>query len=164
MTFLIRPLGEQHELSKFTCGNAELDGWLRDHARTTTGQGTRTYVLVADDETVVGYFAIAPHTIDRDQLSKKTGRGAPMHIPAILLAKLALDQRLHGNHLGSELLITALDIIVEAARRAGGKFVVVDASAAAFYAHHDFEPMPSNPSRFTRKLSTVAKAIGKPWP
>lgn len=167
MTFRLEPLADHHDLTEFTCGNPELDDWLTHHARTATGQGTRTYLVVDEDERVVAYFSVAPHTIERDHLSKKSGRGAPQHTPTILLAKLALAEHLHGQHLGSELLITALDTIVEAARRAGGRFVVVDAiddDAAAFYRHHEFEPMPANPHRFTRKLSTIAKAIGKPWP
>lgn len=167
MTFRLEPLADHHDLTGFTCGNLELDDWLCHHARNATGQGTRTYLLLDAHYEVVGYFSVAPHTIERDQLSKKSGRGAPQHIPAILLAKLALAEHLHGQRLGSELLVVALDTIVEAARRAGGKFVVVDTiddTAAEFYAHHEFEPMPANPHRFTRKLSTIAKAIGKPWP
>ena len=166
MTYRIEPLADHHDLTTFECGKTELDAWLRDHARTATGQGTRTYVLIGASDQVVAYIAIAPHTIDRESLSKKAGRGAPQHIPAILPAKLALAESLHGRHLGSELLIAALDTIVEAARQAGGKFIVVDAideEAAAFYTHHEFEAMPANPLRFTRKLSTIAKALGKPW-
>ncbi len=167
MTFRLEPLADHHDLSAFACGNPELDDWLRIHARNATGQGTRTYVLLDEDDQVVGYFAVAPHTIERAQLAKKSARGAPEHIPAILLAKLALAEHLQGQHLGSELLVIALDTIVEAARRAGGKFLVIDAiddTAAAFYTRHEFEPMPADPHRFTRKLSTIAKAIGAPWP
>lgn len=167
MTLEVEPLADHHGLADFSCGVDELDDWLATHARTATGHGTRTYVLVNERGQVVGYFAVAPHTITRGDLSIRSGRGAPRQIPAILLAKLALAEELHGRHLGGELLVTALRVIVGAARRAGGKFVVVDAidgAAAAFYAHHDFEPMPENPHRLTRKLSTVAKAIGEPWP
>jgi predicted N-acetyltransferase YhbS len=167
VTFRLEALADHHDLSELRCGNRELDDWLHQHARTATGQGTRTYILVDAQDRVAGYFSLAPHTIERDQLSKKSARGAPRHTPAILLAKLALAEHLHGQHLGSELLVVALDTIVEAARRAGGKFVVVDAiddTAAAFYAYHEFEPMPANPRRLTRKLSTIAKAIGTPWP
>lgn len=116
---------------------------------------------------MIGYFAIAPHTIDRDHLSRKAGRDAPRHIPAILLAKLALAEHLQGQGLGSELLVVALGRIVDAARRAGGKFVVVDAvdgAAASSYAHHEFESLPSAPLRFTGKLSSVAHAIAASWP
>jgi GNAT superfamily N-acetyltransferase len=167
LTLRVEPLNEHHHLDGFRCGNPDLDEWLCVHARTATGQGTRTYVLLDDDDRVVGYFAIAPHTIDRDDLSRKVGRGAPRHIPAILLAKLALTDDLHGERLGSELLIVALDTTVEAARRAGGKLVVVDAiddTAAGFYIHHEFETVPGNAHRLVRKLSTIACALGHPWP
>jgi GNAT superfamily N-acetyltransferase len=123
--------------------------------------------MLADDDRVVGYFAIAPHTIDRDDPSKRTARGAPRHIPAILLAKLALTEDLHDQDLGGELLVVALDTIIEAARRAGGKFVVVDAindTAASFYVHHEFEPIPDSPHRLVRKLSSIARALDRPWP
>ena len=167
MTYRVEPLDQDHDLVEFRCGNAELDGWLHDHAHAAKGQGTRTYVVLDDDELIIGYFAIAPHTIDRDSLSTKTGRGAPRHIPAILLAKLALAEELHGQRLGSELLVVALDTIIDAARLAGGRFVVVDAideAATGFYAHHDFEAMTANPRRLIRKLSTIARALGRPWP
>ena len=154
-----------HDLSGFRCGNTELDSWLYDHARTATGHGTRTYVVLDDGDQVIAYFAIAPHTIDRGGFSKN--QSAAQQIPAVLLAKLALAEHLHGQRLGSELLVVALEVILDAARRAGGKFVVVDAfddGAAAFYAHHEFEAMPTNPRRLTRKLSTIARALDEPWP
>lgn len=115
----------------------------------------------------MGYFAIAPHLVEREAVPARIGRGAPRQIPAVLLAKLALDQRAHGAGLGRALLIRALEKIVEAAKRGGGKVVVVDAideEAAAFYQHHDFEPLPGNPKRLVLKLSTVAKALKIPWP
>ena len=93
--------------------------------------------------------------------------GAPRQIPAILLAKLALDGSRQGQGLGSELLVVALQVIVEAARAAGGRLVVVDAiddAAAAFYRHHDFTPLPGDPRRLVLKLSTAAKALGLTWP
>ena len=167
MTYLAEPLGEHHDLVAFDCGNDELNDWLRRHARTATGQGTRTYVVLDGDGRVVGYVAIAPHTIDRESLSKSQGRGAPRQIPAVLLAKLALARDLQGQQLGGELLVVALGIIVEAARRVGGKVVVVDAvdeAAASFYEHHEFAPIPGNPHRLVRKLSAIARALDLPWP
>ena len=156
-----------HALDSFTCGVDELDDWLRLHARNATGHGTRTYVLVDHGGHVVGYFAIAPHVLQRHEAPSDIGRGAPQQIPAILLAKLALDVSLHGQGLGAELLVAALDTVVDAARRAGGRLVVVDAideHAAEFYRRHDFRPLPQRPDRLVMKLSTAAKALGRPWP
>jgi GNAT superfamily N-acetyltransferase len=167
LTYSIQPLAD-HDLGAFDCGNEELSQWLKRHARQATRQGTRTYVLVSDETTaVLGYFAIAPHLLDREDTPKKIGRGAPRQIPAILLAKLALDRRAQGQGLGSELLVRALEHIVEAARTAGGKVIVVDAiddKAIGFYERHDFEAVPGSPGRLLKKLSTVALALGLPWP
>lgn len=166
MTFLLEPLSAGHVLDDFDSGNETIDRWLAQHARTATGQGTRTYVLV-DEGRVVGYFAIAPHTIDRELLPRSAGRGSPRQIPAVLLAKLALDRQLQGQGLGAELLVVALETIVAAARQVGGKFVVVDAiddAAVAFYEHHDFVAIPSSPRRLLSKLSTIARALDLGWP
>ena len=166
MTFRVEPLAA-HDHSEFACGNAELDDWLQRHARTATAQGTRTSVLVDEDGRVVGYFALAPHLLMRDDAPPRLARGAPAQIPAILLAKLALDSTIHGRGLGRELLVHALETILAAARRAGGRVVLVDAiddEALAFYEHHDFEPLPARPRRLLMKLSTAAKALDVPWP
>ena len=162
----VEPLAA-HDVAGFTSGNPQLDGWLRQHASTAIGQGTRTYVLVDDGGVVMGYFAIAPHLLERDDAPGPLARGAPKQIPAILLAKLALDASVQGQGMGSELLVVALEVIVSAARRAGGRVVVVDAiddSAQAFYEHHDFAPLPGQARRLVMKLSSVAKALGVPWP
>ncbi|MGI8793116.1 MAG: GNAT family N-acetyltransferase [Acidimicrobiales bacterium] len=165
MTLRVEALGD-HRLDEFRCGNADLDDWLKHHARGATGHGTRTYVVV-HEANLVGYFAIAPHYLRRQDAPRKIARGAPSEIPAVLLAKLALDQSIQGQGLGSELLVFALRRIVEAARQAGGRLVVVDAiddPARRFYEHHDFEPLPDDDRRLMMKLSTAAKALKLDWP
>lgn len=168
MTYRVERLDDRHDLEPFDCGNDELSEWLKRHARSATGQGTRTYVLVAEPTgRVVGYFAIAPHMVEREEVPRPVGRGAPRQIPAILLAKLALDRGWHGSGLGSDLLVRALAMIVEAAQVAGGKLVVVDAideAATRFYERHDFDVVPGSSTRLVKKLSTVAKALVLPWP
>jgi GNAT superfamily N-acetyltransferase len=116
---------------------------------------------------VVGYFALAPHLLERDEAPPGVRRGAPQRIPAILLARLALDKSLQGQGLGAELMIYALTTIVAAARAAGGRLVVVDAvdeNAASFYRAHNFKPSPADPRRLIMKLSTAARALGLSWP
>lgn len=166
MTSYVEPLGE-HSLEQFACGKADLDEWLRKHARTATGHGTRTYVLVDEDQRVLGYFAIAPHLLGRGDAPQRLARGAPEQIPGVLLAKFALDSSVHGRGLGAELLIVALDIILAAARRVGGRVVIVDAiddAAHSFYEHHDFVSLPGDSRRLVMKLSSVAHALGAQWP
>ena len=74
-------------------------------------------------------------------LPARIGRGDLNEIPAILLARLALDESLHGTGLGAQLLVDALSRIVGAVEAAGGRYIVVDAiddRAVAFYEHFGF--------------------------
>jgi GNAT superfamily N-acetyltransferase len=164
----VEQLAAGHDLDAFDCGHDALTAWLRQHARSATGQGTRTYLLMDEATgTVAGYFALAPHIIERDDAPRGVGRGAPQRIPAILLAKLALHKGLHGQELGAELLVHALTTIIAASRSAGGRLVVVDTvdgEAADFYRAHDFQPSPADPRRLIMKLSTAARALGLTWP
>lgn len=165
MTLKVQALAEQR-LDRFQCGVPDLDDWLQRHAMQASGHGTRTYVLVEQDD-VVGYFAISPHFLQRDDAPRNIGRGSPQQIPAILLGKLALDESLQGQGLGTELLIFALRTIIQAARVAGGRLVVVDAideAARRFYEHHDFQKLPGNERRLVLKLSTAARALEMDWP
>ena len=78
-----------------------------------------------------------------------------------------MAEGLHGQGLGASLLVLALGVVLDAARRAGGKVVVVDAideRAAAFYEHTDFQRLADRPDRLVMKLSTVARALGVDWP
>ncbi|HEV2361691.1 MAG TPA: GNAT family N-acetyltransferase [Acidimicrobiales bacterium] len=105
--------------------------------------------------------------LDREELPTALGRGASERVPAILLAKLAMSRRHQGEGLGRDLLLEALATIIAAARRAGGRLVVVDAIsefAASFYRHHGFVPIPDNERRLVMKLSSAAKVLGVPWP
>ena len=148
----------RHQVDEFDCGNATLNRWLRESARTADRKGVaRVYVWAEPTEQVNAYAAIAPHVIERESVPRRLGRGDPDQIPAVLVAKLALDKGLHGRGLGSQLLIGVLGVIAEAADRAGGRYVVVDAadqSAAAFYQRHGFRAGP-DPDRLVLRVADI---------
>jgi GNAT superfamily N-acetyltransferase len=122
----------------------------------------RTFVWHYGDGVVVAYYSLAAHVLIKDQLPRALGRGSPEHIPAVLLARLALDSRLQGEGLGSVVFAEALGRVVEATKAVAARFVVVDAidaKAARFYEHHGFRPIPGT-MRLVQKLSDVAAAVG----
>ena len=162
--FLSEPLEVRHELDTFDSGQPALDTWLRGSAVHSAAMRTaKTFVWHAGDHIVVAYFSLAAHLIVRDTLPKKVARGAPDAIPAILLARLALCRRLHGQGLGGELLWDALTRAVAASELAAARVVVVDAidaNAASFYEHHGFIPVPGSEHRLVQKISDIAEALG----
>jgi predicted GNAT family N-acyltransferase len=155
------PLGDDHDLTGFRCGNAELDRWLVEFARTAEAKRvSRTFVWTLRGE-VIGYYSISAHLLQRDDLPAKLGRCNPSQIPAVLLGRLALHERLRGQHRGGELLADALSRILDATDTVAARFVVVDAideNAVGFYLHHGFRPIPDT-MRLVQKLSDIAAAL-----
>ncbi|MBW3664579.1 MAG: DUF1778 domain-containing protein [Actinobacteria bacterium] len=89
----VEALHDEHELDSFECGNTTLSGWLECHALQARGRGTGMFVLVDEGAgSVVGYFAIAPHLVAREEVPARIARGAPNQIPAILRAKLGVGR------------------------------------------------------------------------
>lgn len=162
MDLICEALDDAHDLSSFDCGKPDLNDWLRRHARHADAMRTaRTFVWHKGDGRVCAYFSLSAHLIRRTQLPKKAGRGSPDVIPALMLGKLALDSRLHGQGLGGELLVNALERAHEATRHAGARFVVVEAvdeEAVQFYEHFGFTPIPG-PNQLVQKLSSIEAAL-----
>jgi GNAT superfamily N-acetyltransferase len=162
--FVSEALTERHRLDQFDSGNEAMDTWLRNHARHAKAMRTaQSFVWHQGDELVVAYVSLAAHLVVRAELPPGIGRGSPDAIPAVVLARLALDRSLHGQGLGGELLLDALTRAVRASEIAAARLVVVDAideAAAAFYEHHGFTAVPGNRQRLVQKIGDIAAAIG----
>jgi predicted N-acetyltransferase YhbS len=85
----------------------------------------------------------------------------PDPIPALLLARLALDRSEHGRSFGGHLLVDALRRCVRGGREFGARAVVVDAisqDAADFYRHFGFRDLEG--SRLWRGVSDIERTLG----
>jgi GNAT superfamily N-acetyltransferase len=161
MPFVSEAIGERHDATFFDSGKPDLDNWLRQHARTTEARRTGRTFVWHEDSQIVGYYTIAAHLLVREDLPRALGRGNPGQIPAVLLARLALDKTLHGQGLGGALLADALTRIVVATQTVAARFIVVDAideAAHRFYAHHGFRAIPGT-LRLVQKIGDVAAAL-----
>jgi GNAT superfamily N-acetyltransferase len=160
-------LSERHDLNRFVSGNDLLDKWLRQHARRAQIMGTaRTYVLIDDADDLVAYYTLIPHIVRREDMPTKVGHGSPDAIPAILIARLAVAQRCHGQGIGSTTLIDPLGTALSGISAVGGRLIVVDAvdeSAEAFYRHHGFTST-GQAGRLVIKASDVARTLGYQTP
>jgi len=156
--FIVEPLESRHELSTLDSGVVTLDSWLRNSSMRAQKQGSaRTKVLVRPGTPkVLGYYSIAPTSVERSALPNPASAGLSS-VPAYLLARLALDRSLQGIGLGANLLSTALADIVKASHLVGGRLVVVDAvddTALKFYEHYGFKRIgPSN--RLYERISAI---------
>lgn len=159
-------LTADHDTSRFDCGVAELNEWIRTHALRAERTGiTATTVWTGPDESrVLGFHAIAPTTVSREEMPARGMAAEFSTIPGYLLGRLALDRDLQGRKLGSQLLLDAIETIVLAAERGGGRVIVVDAidgGAISFYQHHDFIRIGDS-LRLVMKIATARQALNSP--
>lgn len=126
----------------FSCGKSDLDEWLKTKAgQQERANNTRTFLAV-DRLKVIGYYATTTYRLGLDEVAEMYGVGKQAYpIPAVLLARLAVDTASQGRGVGSKLLLHALIEITKASRSVGLEVVVVhaiDSDAVTFYAQRGF--------------------------
>lgn len=141
----IVPFGREHSCEEFSCGNSNLDDWVKRYAgQSERRDTTRTFLAIADGSTrVLGYYATRTYELDLSQSAAAFGVGRRRYpVPAILLARLAVDRSVQGQGIGELLLVDALSRLFMASQAVGFEVVVVDAidmDASAFYRRYGFQ-------------------------
>ena len=138
-------LEEHHVLDGFDCGDDGLNDWLAGKARRNQVEGSsRTWVVTADDR-VVAFYASSTAVVMRAQATKRAARNQPDPFPALLLGRLAVDDKWQGHGLGAALLKHFILKSLEVAQITGVRVLLVHAktaAVAAFYTRYGFEPAP----------------------
>lgn len=176
MIFPIYRLERQHVRAVFDCGDAALNLYIRQFAwqnQTRYGIGT-TYVMVdplmpgilTPGPVVIGYYTLAMSEVPTLELSTHFGRLPYKMVPAILIARLAVDKHFRGKRLGAYLLGDAIERALVIEQNIGCRCIVVDAypSAVDWYKKFGFikvsDPAPnSSTCKMILDLRTVTKGL-----
>ena len=169
-TYRVTLLAPGYDLGAFDCGAPSYNEWLVRHAASSVQAGvSAVYLLLEEHEEtsrVVGYYAINPTQVLREDVPKSLSRGWPHTVPAWKVGKLALhvDLRADKNaQWGRQLLRDALETIVRVADAGGGKVIVVDADnegLLGFYARNGFKNTGiEGDLALYMKVSTARKAL-----
>lgn len=160
-----QPLDGEHQVNGFDCGTGSLDVWLVKHARAAAGAGSaRTYVVLdSEQDRVVGYHALSLASIERSEATDRARSGMPKHpIPAMLLARLAVDKAVQGKGIGVFLLRDAMSRALSVAEQAGMRLLLVHAlndEARAFYEHFGFEASPTDAMNLQLLVKDIRLAL-----
>jgi GNAT superfamily N-acetyltransferase len=151
LTELRRPAlldARRHDREQFESGEPVLDEWLRGYAGQNRRRDTAATWVIADaNDIVVAYASVAMTGIDRSAAPKVVAKGAPDPVPALLLARLAVDHRYSRVGIGSVLAGHVLATAVELNEKAACRAVVVTAltqSARAWWERLGFHPFGSD--------------------
>jgi GNAT superfamily N-acetyltransferase len=108
----------------------------------------------------MAYATLSAATIEVEGLPPETARRLPRYplLPAALIGRLAVDQRVQGRGIGELLLMDMLRRCVTIRAQLGLLAVVVDAKdqrAADFYRRYGFQPLIGSQLRFFLPIKTV---------
>jgi GNAT superfamily N-acetyltransferase len=143
-------LSKRHRVEDFDCGEPELDEWLKRHALQAESSGSaKVFVTTEDGEAVVGYYALATAQVECESAPPRVLKGqARRPVPAILLARLAVDRGHQRRGVGSSLLKDAMLRCMQASEAVGVRVLLVHAKhdeARAWYEQYGFEPSQTDP-------------------
>ncbi len=158
-------LEARHRAENFDCGALSLDDWLRKHAlQSHRSGGSRVFVTTKTDPLIAGYYALAAGAVmPRDATARLVhGLAANQPVPVVLLARLAVDVRHQGQHLGRSLLRDAMTRVVRASDVIGIRAVLVhalDERARAWYSQFGFERSPTHPLHLLLLIKDLRASI-----
>jgi GNAT superfamily N-acetyltransferase len=118
------------------------------------------FVLVLPDGAIGGYYTLSSTAVKLTELPNDVARRLPRYplVPATLLGRLAVDNRVQGRGYGRFLLADAL---LRAVRSEIASFAVVvdakDDAARRFYERESFLPFPDQPMKLFRPMADIEK-------
>ncbi|MFC5299906.1 GNAT family N-acetyltransferase [Azospira restricta] len=140
------PLGAQHRLESFDCGQPTLNDWLLRHARQAQASGSAKTFVVADDDRVAGYFSLTVGQIDMLEVPERISKGMGQYpVPVVILARLAVSTPDQGRGVGFGMLQDAIRRTLLIAEQAGIRAMLthpINEEASSFYTRFGFIASP----------------------
>jgi ribosomal protein S18 acetylase RimI-like enzyme len=161
--FLIELLAD-HDREGFSCGTEPLDKYFKSLVTQDVRRHITNCFVAVEIETrlLAGYYTIAAASIATPDLPEAVTKKLPRHplLPAIRVGRLAIDLKFQGNGLGGALLADAAARGLRAEAAAFAMLVdAKDDAAVAFYDHHGFQRLTSQPRSLFLALATAGKAL-----
>lgn len=161
---MIKPLFENKKilkLSTFDCGNELLNAYLLKYAVQDDKRNvSRTYVYV-EDKIIVGFVTLCAAQIELEEMPNDFSKLPKYPIPAIKIARLAIDKNYQKSGYGKELLRFALIRVASISKEIGIKVIVVDAKeeAKTFYEHYGFVPLKTRKNTYVLPIEQILSAL-----
>jgi GNAT superfamily N-acetyltransferase len=148
MSYLTSPLLAKHDRSGFYSGVPSLDAYIRTQVNQDIKKRLAACFVTADDKGLVtGFYTLSSASISIEEAPDEIKNKLPKaykHLPAILLGRLAVDQKLQGTGIGKLLLMDAMKRCFELTAILGSWALIVDPideHARSFYKKYGFVPL-----------------------
>jgi GNAT superfamily N-acetyltransferase len=161
------PIAKTHHRKSFDCGDPAMNDFLQRYARQShESSAAKTFLAVdnADNQTILGFYSLAPGALAYAETPDMVRRGLARHeVPGFRLARIATDVRWQGQSLGGQLLAAAARRCLRAAAEVGGVVLIINAKnerVARWYASYGAVPLRNHPLTLVMSLATFAAGLG----
>lgn len=159
----IKEIRHKSLLKKFDCGIEKLNEFLSRYAIKNEELGIgRTFVALNNNNRISGYFTLATAQVAYQEIPDKYRDKLPKYpIPALRIARLAVNKELQGSGLGKWLLSQIFIKAIQVADITGLYLIIVDTkeTSKSFYEHYGFQKFMDEDLSYFMLVDTIRKAI-----
>lgn len=162
---VIEPFQKQrHSRGNFSCEVESLQQYFKTQARQDVKNKAAAVFVLAENADVLGYYTLSSYTIEPGELPPALAGRFPSYpkLPAILIGRLARDQKYKGQGIGEILLVDAFRRCLENTTTVGAIAVVVEAEnekARNFYLGYGFIQFPEHENKLFILMDTIKQAL-----
>jgi len=161
----VRKLSAGDSVEFFDCDQPDLNQFLRRYALVNQkADSAQTYVCCKDGE-VSGFYSLTVGSVEHEEAPHRVVKGLARYpVPAMILARLAVDKAHQGKGLGRALLKDELLRTLQVSDIVGIRALIVHAKndvARQWYIEWEFEPSPTDPFHLFLILKDLKAIVGK---
>ena len=152
---------DDKEIKKFDCGNKDLNSYFIKYAKQNDSKNiSRTFVL-QDEGKIVGFYTLTAAQIRCEEMPQEILKHSPRYpLPAIRIARFAIDKKFQKKGYGKQLLKFAFKRIILVSVDIGIAFVIIYAKKESkeFYEKHGFICIDESTNKYIISIKTLIKA------
>lgn len=159
----VKEISPKSVLKKFDCEVEALNEFFSRYALKNDELGIgKTFVALNENNQIAGYFTLATAQVAYQEIPDDFKEKLPKYpIPALRIARLAVNKDLKGKGIGKWLLAQAFIKAIHVADVTGLYFIIVDAkeTSKSFYEHYGFHKFFDEDLSYFILVDTVRKAM-----
>ncbi len=159
----VKEINLKSALKKFDCEVEALNDFHSRYAVKNDELGIgKTFVALNENNQIVGYFTLATAQVAYQEIPDDFREKLPKYpIPALRIARLAVNKDLKGKGIGKWLLAQAFIKAIHVADVTGLYFIIVDAkeTSKSFYEHYGFHKFFDEDLSYFILVDTVRMAM-----
>lgn len=122
-------LAKYHDLSKFDCGDNDINDFIKNDALIYQDKKIATTTIFTYGDNIIGFFSAAADSlrlVPPEKAEHKVTEKPIKEFPAIKIARLGRDNKFRGEKVGTNILKWAIGYILACSQMMAVRFVTVD--------------------------------------